>query len=73
MVDKPLNTGPARNTRAQRRTRMRQAILAMFNKRVNREAPTNEIIEFANHAILDVNGKAMTYCRLMKDPELRKI
>jgi hypothetical protein len=52
---------------------MRQAILAMFNKRVNREAPTNEIIEFANHAILDVNGKAMTYCRLMKDPELRKI
>ena len=52
---------------------MRQAILAMFNKRVNREAQTNEIIEFANHAILDGNGNAMTYCRLMKDPELRKI
>jgi len=72
VIDKPINAGPAGNTRSQRRTLLRQAIRAQIARRTN-QGFEQDTIELANLAILDENGKPISYRRLMKNPETRKI
>ena len=73
VIDKPLNTGPAGNTRSRRRTLLRQAIEAQVARRSNREQQIQQVSEVINLAILDEAGKVMTYRRLRKNADTRKI
>jgi hypothetical protein len=72
VIDKPINTGPAGNTRRQRRTLLCQAIHARVARRTN-QGFEQESTELANLAILDENGKPIFYRHLMKNPETHTI
>ncbi len=73
VIDKPLNTGPAANTRSQQRTSLRKAIEAKVAQRISREQQIQQVSEVINFAVLDKAGKVMTYRRLRKNADTRKI